>query len=90
MTVIIPTDNEITDEALVQKLSGGRRTELRFGGIGDFDLEDETVVSFDRTGSTLILFEGIGTQGRRPDILRRLSENARVCALGWDIDGNNR
>ncbi|MER5644300.1 DUF6461 domain-containing protein [Streptosporangium sp. NPDC002524] len=89
-TVIIPTGGEISDDELIQGLSGGRRVELRFGGIGEFDLEDETVVSFDRTGSMVTLFEGIGTQGRKPNVLRRISRNARVCGVGWDIDGNSR
>jgi hypothetical protein len=90
-TVVMPPGGPLNDAEVIGRLAGGRVTELRSGEVGEFDLEEHfTAVSIGRAGERSLLFEGAGLQGRRDDVLRRLSSGCGVYAIGWDIRGNNR
>ncbi|MER5418962.1 DUF6461 domain-containing protein [Streptosporangium roseum] len=89
-TVVQPVTMTLDLDTLVQRL-GGRPQDLEH----EFDhaIDEaayEAVLYLGRIGSSFIVFEYNGFQGVRPEVLRRLSDGARVMSLYWNVNWHTR
>ncbi|MBB5784190.1 DUF6461 domain-containing protein [Nonomuraea jabiensis] len=89
-TVVQPIASPLTIEAVVERL-GGRAEDLEPEPDDDVDEADyEGVFYISQDDASFILYESNGYQGIRPEVLRRLSDGARVLSLFWNVNGTTR
>ncbi|WP_406312889.1 hypothetical protein OHA77_30775 [Streptosporangium sp. NBC_01639] len=82
-TVILPISGRVSPQEAATRLIGGSRPEL-----GELDPGLPDVVSFGRAGAATMLFEATGfSHAEDTHVLERLSENARVWHVSWNITG---
>ncbi|PZG21218.1 DUF6461 domain-containing protein [Nonomuraea aridisoli] len=86
-TVVQPVVSSLTVEAIAERL-GGRGEDLEAEPDDDVDEADyEGAFYISRDDASFVLYEDNGYQGIRPEVLRRLSDGARVVSLFWNVNG---
>ncbi|MFG3439573.1 DUF6461 domain-containing protein [Nonomuraea sp. NPDC047897] len=89
-TVVQPIASPLTVETIAERL-GGRPEDLEPEPDDDVDEADyEGAFHISHDDASFILYEDNGYQGNRPEVLRRLSDGARVLSLFWNINGTAR
>lgn len=82
-TVILPVSGRLSVQEAATRLTGDSHLEL-----SELDPGFSDVVSFGQSGAAMMLFEADGfSHAGHPQVLERLSENARVWHLSWNITG---
>ncbi|WP_436758319.1 hypothetical protein [Streptosporangium sp. V21-05] len=82
-TVILPVSGRLSVREAATRLTGDSRPEL-----GELEPGFSDVVSFGRSGEAMMLFEADGfSHAGHPEALERLSENARVWHVSWNLTG---
>ncbi|WP_431915133.1 DUF6461 domain-containing protein [Nonomuraea jabiensis] len=89
-TVVQPITSPLTIEAVVERL-GGRAEDLEPEPDDDVDeAEYEGVFYISHDDGSFVLYESNGYQGTRPEVLRWLSDGARVLSLFWNVNRTTR
>ncbi|MEV0758120.1 hypothetical protein [Streptosporangium sp. NPDC050280] len=82
-TVILPVSGRLSVQEAATRLTGDSRPEF-----SELEPGFPDVVSFGRSGATMMLFEADGfSHAGDPEVLERLSENARVWHVSWNLTG---
>ncbi|MEV0589478.1 DUF6461 domain-containing protein [Nonomuraea sp. NPDC050310] len=80
-----PITSPLTVEAIAERL-GGRAEDLEpepDDNVDEADYEGALYISHDDAS---FIYEDNGYQGNRPELLRRLSDGARVLSLFWNVN----
>jgi hypothetical protein len=91
-TVIEPVTADLDLAEVVRRL-GGDPDDLSPRGPREHvavDLGRECVFFLDQVDRAVTIMEVNGYQGARPEVLRRLSDGARVHSAFWNVNANNR
>ncbi|MCW3841503.1 DUF6461 domain-containing protein [Micromonospora yasonensis] len=92
-TVIQPASEPVTEDVVLRRLRGQRvdLTEIHFPHVNDFrpGMPDESKVAYlTQVGPAVVMFQPSGFEGARREVLRWLSDGARVHNVDWTINGN--
>lgn len=89
-TVVQPVTTPLSVGAIAERL-GGRVEDLEYEPDDDVDEADyEGAFYISQDGASFIVYEDNGYQGTRPEVLRRLSDGARVVSLFWNVNANTK
>jgi hypothetical protein len=86
-TVVLGVASPVTVDQAISRIGGDPATLAERDWEVAFDQDLVNVVHLAQVGSAVVLFEVNGLQGRRPEVLRRLSDGASVHAVSWHING---
>jgi hypothetical protein len=81
-TVIQPAGTPITVEEVMGRLGAERL------GAPSHESDPLLVAWVRQVGSAVVMFQHFGVEGSRPEVLRLLSDGARVHNVEWTINGN--
>ncbi|MEV5764787.1 DUF6461 domain-containing protein [Micromonospora sp. NPDC052213] len=92
-TVIQPASEPVTEDVVLRRLRGRRvdLTEIHFPHVNDFrpGMPDESKVAYlTQVGPAVVMLQPNGFEGARREVLRWLSDGARVHNIDWTINGN--
>lgn len=92
-TVIQPAGQPVTVEVVKRRLQAEpiNLDEIRFPHVNDLRPDDPSpflVAHLAQVGSSVVMFQANGFEGARPEVLRWLSDGARVHNVDWTINGN--
>lgn len=92
-TVIQPAGSAATVEEVRRRLRAEpiNLDEIRFPHVNDLKPDDPSpflVAHLRQVGSGVVMFQANGFEGARPEVLRWLSDRARVHNVDWTINGN--
>ncbi|ACZ86043.1 DUF6461 domain-containing protein [Streptosporangium roseum] len=86
--VVQPVTAPLSVETIAERL-GGRAEDLEYEPDDDVDEADyEGAFYISQDGASFVVFEDNGYQGTRPEVLRQLSDSARVVSLFWNVNAN--
>ncbi|MEV5744981.1 hypothetical protein AB0L30_33395 [Microbispora rosea] len=77
-------------DLIASRLTGGGSPEIVELRIRETDLYPMEVVFAGASGPSMMLLEANGAYTSGPEVIRRLSENARVWSLSWHVNGGER
>jgi hypothetical protein len=87
-TVVEPVTAPVSVEEVIRRLGGGPETVAL--SVSDEVPDGSTVFHLHPAGSAVALLEVNGYQGSRPEVLRRLSDGARVHSAFWNVNAVSR
>ncbi|MEV4417203.1 DUF6461 domain-containing protein [Catellatospora sp. NPDC049609] len=92
-TVIQPAGAPVTEDVVLRRLRGRRvdLAEIQFPHVNDFrpGMPDESKVAhLIQVGPAVVMLQPNGFEGARREVLRWLSDGARVHNVDWTINGN--
>ncbi|MEU7693663.1 DUF6461 domain-containing protein [Microbispora hainanensis] len=77
-------------DVVASRLTGGGSPEIAELWIRETDLYPMEVVFAGASGPSMMLLEANGAYTSGPDVIRRLSVDARVWSLSWHVNGGER
>ena len=86
-TVVRGVASPVTVDQAISRIGGDPATLAERDWEVVFDHDLVNVVHLAQVGSVVVLFEVNGLQGRRPEVLRRLSDGAAVHGVSWHTNG---
>jgi len=92
-TVIQPAGAPVTVEEVSRRLRAEpiNLDEIRFPHVNDRGPDDPSpflVAHLAQVGADVVMFQDLGSEGARREVLRWLSDRARVHNVDWTINGN--
>jgi hypothetical protein len=89
-TVVRGVGLPVTVEQVITRIGGDPATLAHRGWDAAFEEHPAGVAHLAQVGSAVVLFEVNGNQGRRPEVLRWLSDAAWVHSVFWHVNGADR
>lgn len=89
-TVVRGVDKPITVEQVVSRIGGDPATLTERDWWAAYDEYPASVVHLAQVGPAVTMFEVNGGEGRRPEVLRWLSDGACVHSVYWHVNGADR
>jgi hypothetical protein len=91
-TLVQPVTRPTPVEEVVRRLGGdpATLTQTELTANRSRADPDRRVIHIDQLGPAVLLFEMAGVEGTRPEVLRTLSDGARVHSASWRADGGGR